>query len=297
MNSVPEINGAPWRFSRPDRVLRALRDRAAGPQAPDPPADPDPDPDSTPNTITVRPATRTDADQIATVLDVAYRNDPVSCWVFCADPDDGAVGDNPWHKAMLTTITGWCLDHGTVSVAGHGRDIEAAALWLPVAPDTPEPVPGLPAMLRVALGPAYERYAHLANRTHAAREQPTPCLYLALLGALPEAQGHGLGTALLTRCLTELDQHQINVYLEATTQRATALYQRHGFTPTGDPIQLPGPGQALDTQHPTGPALYPMRRPPATASPRPGHPVRQPPRLASGWLAYHGCGNGVETVW
>ncbi len=215
--------------------------------------------------ITVWPADRTDIEQITAVLGAAYHNDPVSCWVFCADPDDGAVGGNPWHKAMLTALTGWCLDHGTVSVAGHGHDVEAAALWLPVAPDQPEPVPGLPAMLRIALGPAYERYAHLANRTHAAREQPTPYLYLALLGVLPEAQGHGLGTALLQRCLTELDQHQISVHTDATTERATTLYHRHGFVRTGDPIQLPGPGQALDhdTQHPTGPALYPMRRPPA----------------------------------
>jgi GNAT superfamily N-acetyltransferase len=71
-----------------------------------------------------------------------------------------------------------------------------------------------------------------------------PHWYLAVMGVVPEWQGRGLGTALMRPASKELDRSGLPAYLEASTQRSRALYERHGFAVTGE-FNLPANGPPL----------------------------------------------------
>jgi ribosomal protein S18 acetylase RimI-like enzyme len=60
-----------------------------------------------------------------------------------------------------------------------------------------------------------------------------PHWYLPLIGTDPAQQGRGHGSALLRHALAIFDADQVPAYLEATSPRDVALYQRHGFEITG----------------------------------------------------------------
>jgi GNAT superfamily N-acetyltransferase len=80
-----------------------------------------------------------------------------------------------------------------------------------------------------------------------------PHYYIRWVGVATRFQGQGLGTALLRPTLERCDREGVPAYLQASTERSAALYERLGFVHLG----------AL--QVPDGPRFWPMRRPPATA--------------------------------
>lgn len=53
--------------------------------------------------------------------------------------------------------------------------------------------------------------------------------YLPIIGVSPAWQGRGLGAALLRPVLERCDSERTPAYLEASTPRNRALYERHGF--------------------------------------------------------------------
>ena len=77
--------------------------------------------------------------------------------------------------------------------------------------------------------------------------------YLHYLGAIPERQGRGLGSALMRPMLEHCDRERLPAYLEASTERNRALYERHGFDLL-DTFDMPG----------SGPPIRRMWRQPAT---------------------------------
>lgn len=66
-----------------------------------------------------------------------------------------------------------------------------------------------------------------------------PHAHLVFLGVAPSAQGRGVGSAILKQTLAPLDVRGVTAYLECTTERNAALYQRHGFEVTGE-FEFPG---------------------------------------------------------
>ena len=67
-----------------------------------------------------------------------------------------------------------------------------------------------------------------ARKLQFAQEHGT-FLYIAYLVTIPNAQGQGLGSAILRAITAEADQQDICCYVETTTQGACRLYRRHGF--------------------------------------------------------------------
>ncbi|HEY2537187.1 MAG TPA: GNAT family N-acetyltransferase [Solirubrobacteraceae bacterium] len=63
--------------------------------------------------------------------------------------------------------------------------------------------------------------------------------YFANIGVAPEAQGRGLGSRLMRPTLDRCDEEGLPAYLEATTERNTALYERLGFECT-DTLRFAG---------------------------------------------------------
>jgi ribosomal protein S18 acetylase RimI-like enzyme len=53
--------------------------------------------------------------------------------------------------------------------------------------------------------------------------------YLPAIGILPEWQGRGFGSALLRPMLERCDRERLPAYLEASSPRNRALYERHDF--------------------------------------------------------------------
>ncbi len=88
-------------------------------------------------------------------------------------------------------------------------------------------------------------------RMEARHPKRPPSYYLAAIGVEPAGQGRGEGAALMEPMLTRIDAEGGCAYLEASTERSRALYERHGFVQTGE-IKLPG----------GGPSIWPMWRDP-----------------------------------
>ena len=61
-----------------------------------------------------------------------------------------------------------------------------------------------------------------------------PHAHLVFLGVVSKAQGQGVGSELLKHTLAPLDASGTVAYLECSTERNAALYQRHGFEVTGE---------------------------------------------------------------
>jgi ribosomal protein S18 acetylase RimI-like enzyme len=53
--------------------------------------------------------------------------------------------------------------------------------------------------------------------------------YVRDVGVLPDMQGRGLGSALMRPTLERCDRESLPAYLEASSERSAALYERLGF--------------------------------------------------------------------
>ncbi len=80
-----------------------------------------------------------------------------------------------------------------------------------------------------------------------------PHAYLMFLGVSRAAQGHGVGSRLLKVGTDRCDAAGLPAYLETQTERAIALYRRHGFEVTSE-----------NRPRPDAPPLWSMWREPAS---------------------------------
>ena len=152
-------------------------------------------------------------------------------------------------RVMLKRVMG---RHGRVFATGG---VAGAALWSPPArwkPDVLTLARCLPDVVGV-FGRDLSRAAVGLARIE--REHPEePHWYLATLGVEPESQGRGLGSALLGPVLELCDAGAVPAYLESSTPRSRALYERHGFAVVEELVLPRG-----------GPPVWPMWREPRVA--------------------------------
>lgn len=193
----------------------------------------------------VRAATATDVEPLARALAAAFEDDPIFSWLL---PDKRRR-----HAKLLRFFT---LEVGDVVIpsgeAWMSPEASGACLELP---------PGewrMPLRLQALHAPQFAtifgRSLPRALITITKMERKhlrEPHLYVPYVGVAPEGQGQGLGTTLLSRTLERADARNLPTYLEATSERNAALYERLGF------IHL-GPFTVLGSPH-----LWPMRRPPS----------------------------------
>ena len=191
----------------------------------------------------VRRATDADRAAIAVTLARAFNDDPVQSWLF---PDDERrpLRSRRMFAMRLRQLMPHRETYTTDGAAG-------AALW--ALPERwrlgriEELRMGL-ALLPV-LGrrlPIIARGVEMIERAHPA----TPHYYLAVLGTDPDAQGSGIGSALMRPVLDACDRDEVPAYLESSKERNIDFYARHGFRVTGE-LSLP-----------EGPKVWPMWRDP-----------------------------------
>jgi len=174
----------------------------------------------------VRKAEETDVDAISKALGAAFEDDPVMSWlVRDRGRRPGVLAGN--FRMLLEEI--W-LEHEvtytTATTAG-------AAVWDPPGKwsvSIPKQIGLLPRAFRV-----WGRNLPRALLTLAKIERAHPTrshYYLAALGVEPQSQGRGLGSALMFPILSRCDAEGVPAYLEASSPRNRALYERHGFEVT-----------------------------------------------------------------
>jgi GNAT superfamily N-acetyltransferase len=192
----------------------------------------------------VRRADAADRQAVLDVLTKAFMNDPIVCWLF---PEVGRRGrlQAHYYRSLLA--------HPAVEVYLAGRR-EGTSIWLTLAAgQTPyEGRPDAPAAGQgTVFGENGARLLALGQALAPRHPNREPHLYLPCMGVIGGRQGAGLGSAMLRHRLERADADGLAAYLEASSPRSRALYQRHGFENLGEPVRVAD-----------SPLLWPMWRRP-----------------------------------
>ncbi|HEU4977636.1 MAG TPA: GNAT family N-acetyltransferase [Solirubrobacteraceae bacterium] len=166
--------------------------------------------------------------RVAAALGAAFEADPAASWVI---PDD-ARRRELLERAFLVSLRKTWFAQDECWTTGA---IAGAAVWeLPGQWKL-----GAIGQLRIlpAIARAYGRWLPRLSRAVSAMERDhpqAPHFYLPFVGVVPGWQGRGLGAALLGPVLDRCDRERTAAYLEASTPRNLALYERLGFAVTSE---------------------------------------------------------------
>jgi GNAT superfamily N-acetyltransferase len=190
----------------------------------------------------LRQASAEDAHRLKAVLADAFFDDPVLGWLL---PDERTRRAR-LRRFFAIELRYLGLPHGHVWTTA---DLAGAAISLPPGAWHPP--------LRAVLLEGRVFGAHLPRATRLQmatdrRHLREPHYYLRDIGVLPESQGQGLGSALMGPTLEFCDREGLPAYLEASSARSAALYERLGFRVTEE-LRVAG-----------SPSLRLMLRPPAS---------------------------------
>ncbi|GAA4534461.1 GNAT family N-acetyltransferase [Amycolatopsis samaneae] len=180
--------------------------------------------------LVVRAAQGADRRQAIEVLGRAFQVEPVYHWVF---PDPGV------RARKLAPLLGTFVRHlhagtRTTEVATVAGTVVGAAVWDRPGAVHPGPLRtmrALPGLLR-ACGRGLPRLGKLGEKFDEARPD-RPHWYLFHLGADPERQGNGVGSALLRAGLARCDREGMPAYLECKPSHLS-YYARFGFEAHGE---------------------------------------------------------------
>jgi len=190
--------------------------------------------------VEIRSAVPDELPRVVSSIVAAFITDPLARFS-CPHPHDLFSGLPP----VFREFGGRSFEHGTAYVS---VDLCSGALWLPpgVHPDDE----ALDAALREGSAPDHlDDLLRTFERMGQSHPQE-PFWYLALIGVDPNAQGRGIGGALMRHAVARCDEEGAIAYLESSNPRNVSLYERHGFEKLGE-IQI---GEA--------PVVVPMLRRP-----------------------------------
>lgn len=194
--------------------------------------------------MSVREAEVAELAQVSATLADALAADPIYGWLL---PGERRL--RRLRRLFAVELEYYVFPSGRVFTTD---DFRGANLELPPGGwEMAVPLSGAVSLLRV-FGRRLSRASRLQKffeRNHLQE----PHYYVRTLGVATRYQGRGLGTALLRRTLDRCDREGVPAYLEASTERSAALYERLGFVHLGE------------LRVPDGPRFWPMRRPPVAA--------------------------------
>jgi ribosomal protein S18 acetylase RimI-like enzyme len=194
----------------------------------------------------IRRASSDDVVRLARPLAFAFFDDPVFSWIA---PDEGR------RRQMLTPFFELFAEMLVVQDESYLVGDFAAALW--AAPDKPpvaeEEAGAFGERLDEIGGSDAERLLTVATLIDDHHPAGT-YYYLQFLGVVPERQGQGIGSAMLSLVLERSEREGVAAFLDATSSRNRALYERHGFRTTNELRIARGPTlwQMYREPHPTG---------------------------------------------
>lgn len=196
--------------------------------------------------MSVREAGVSEVAPVSATLAHALGNDAVFAWLF----PNQRRRDRGLRRLFAVEIEHYVFPAGRVLTTD---DFRGANVELPPGRwKMAMPLSGAVGLVRV-FGWRLPRAARLqafCDRNHLQE----PHYYIRTLGVATRFQGRGLGTALLRPTLDRCDREGVPAYLEASSERSAALYERLGFVHLGE-LRVPD----------GGPRFWPMRRPPVAA--------------------------------
>jgi RimJ/RimL family protein N-acetyltransferase len=183
--------------------------------------------------------------QLSSTLADAFATDPILRWLFPSE----RRGDTRLRRLISLELAHYVFPAGRVLTTD---DFRGGSLELPpVRWKMTMPLSGAIGLVRV-FGmrlPQASRLQRFFERNHLQE----PHYYIRYVGVATRFQGQGLGSALLRPTLDRCDREGLPAYLEASSERSAALYERLGFVHLGE------------LRVPDGPRFWPMRREPAAA--------------------------------
>jgi GNAT superfamily N-acetyltransferase len=188
---------------------------------------------ATPITHRVRKAGAADAADISRVLSRSFFDDPVMCWI---TPD--AERRRTLGPAMFTIYVDTYLPLETYIT--EQRDGVALWAWPGQEPVPEDSVDAFVSRVESVYGDDAARVFAM-NALFETHTPEAPHAQLQLFGTLPERQGQGIGSSVLADGLARCDREGVAAYLEATSERNKALYERHGFVVTSTMAPAGGP--------------------------------------------------------
>lgn len=141
--------------------------------------------------VAIRTAGASDRELVTRLLDDAFQDDPVSCWIF---PEEEYRRTT--HPRLMAAFVDIVMAEGRVDVTEDGT---ACALWLPMPADGGDEHEGGHdgedefAALREALDPDNERIELIGRLTAEVHPAGRAHEYLWMIGVAPGRQGRGSG--------------------------------------------------------------------------------------------------------
>jgi ribosomal protein S18 acetylase RimI-like enzyme len=157
-------------------------------------------------------------------LATAFVDDPVIRWVY---PEPGRYLE--CFPRLVEVLAAPSFERSTADLHPEGV---AAAIWIEpeVEPDEEALVGLLSETVAATRVPDVLGLLERMDQHH----PRTPTWYLPFIGVDPGRQKGGLGGELLARGSARADADGLPAYLEASSPRNRALYERHGFEVTGE---------------------------------------------------------------
>ncbi len=196
--------------------------------------------------IEVRTASADEVPKVAAALADAFVNDPVFTFL-CP----GRLRQKARLRTMFAVeIEQYVLaNRGTVwTTSGYDG---AVAELPPGAWEMPKSATGRETLKWIGAFRTRLPRAIRVQRAMETRHLREPHFYVRTVGVRTALQGQGVGSALMQPTLERADSAGLPTYIEASSERSAALYERLGFLHMGV-LELPD----------AGPPVWPMRRPP-----------------------------------
>jgi ribosomal protein S18 acetylase RimI-like enzyme len=160
---------------------------------------------------------------LAGTLAAAFAEDPVLGWLL----PDVRTRDEQLRRFFAIELRHMGFARGAVWTC---EGLHGAAICMP--PGVWQLPPRVALRRAPAFVGAFGRRLPLAAALQAAlelRHERRPHWYILAVGVRPDHRGRGLGTALLSPTLARCDRDGLPAYLEASSERSVALYERLGF--------------------------------------------------------------------
>jgi GNAT superfamily N-acetyltransferase len=168
-------------------------------------------------------ATAADARRCFEVLTLAFESDPPSRWIW--------PGQQQYLEAFPRFAEAFGGGAIGLGAAHYFEGFAGVALWLPPGAAPAEEL--LVSVIRETVsGERRDAMFSIFEQMDAYHPREAHW-HLPLIGVHPDSQGRGVGSALLRQVLDRCDRDSVPAYLEATSPRNVALYQRNGFEKLG----------------------------------------------------------------
>jgi ribosomal protein S18 acetylase RimI-like enzyme len=189
---------------------------------------------------TVRKATEADVEPMTATLIRAFADDPVMRHVF----RNQARQPKAMRAYFTSQMRGDYLPFGGCYTTDDHR---GAAVWGPAGKPLLTGTAGILNLVKVLPFVITHLKSTLDMISLIESMHPhEPHWYLATLGTDPEAQGQGIGSALMRPVLEHCDAEGWPAYLESSKERNVPFYRRHGFEVVKE-VPLPDNGPSIWT--------------------------------------------------